>query len=72
MTGRPQVVRQQTTNTFSRCDASRGELQRLGRNAGGGAERGLGGCRSCGVVVVRLVVGTALGVAGSWFGVCGS
>ena len=53
-----------------RCDG-RGS-QRLGPNAGGGAERGLGGCWSSDVVVVRLVAGTASGVAGSWFGVCGS
>ena len=47
-------------------------FQRLGPNAGGGAERGTGRCWSRDVVVVRLVAGTASGVAGSWFGVCGS
>jgi hypothetical protein len=33
-------------------------FQRLGPNVGGGAEASLGGCWSCDVVVVRLVVGT--------------
>jgi hypothetical protein len=46
-------------------------FQRVGPTAGGGAERGLGGCWSCDVVVVRLVDGTALGVGGSWLGICG-
>jgi hypothetical protein len=41
--------------------------QRLGPNAGGGVER-----RTGGVTVLRLVAGTAFGVAGPWFGVCGS
>jgi hypothetical protein len=53
---------------LQRCDASR--FQRLRPNVEGGAERGLGG-RSSGVVVVRLVAGTALGFAGSRFGVSG-
>jgi hypothetical protein len=56
--------------TSSCCDLSR--FQRLGPNAGGGAERGLGACRSCEVVVVRLVAVAAPRLAGSWFGVCGS
>ena len=48
-------------------------FQRLGPNAGGGgAERGTGGRWSRDVVVVHLVLGTALGVVGSRFGVCGS
>ena len=46
-------------------DASGGGFQRLGPNAGGGAERSLGGCWSSDVMVVRLVAGTALGVAAS-------
>jgi hypothetical protein len=40
--------------------------QRLGPNAGGGAERGTARCRSSDVVVARLVAVTAF--AGSWFG----
>jgi hypothetical protein len=47
-------------------------FQRLGPNAGGGAERGRGRCRPGDVVVVRLVAGTGLGVAGSRFAICGS
>jgi hypothetical protein len=43
-----------------------GEVQRLGPNAGRGPECGAGRCWPCGIVVVRLVVGTA---AESWFGV---
>jgi hypothetical protein len=46
--------------------------QRLGPTARGGAVRGTGGCWSNGLVVVLLVVGTALGVPGSWFGIAGS
>jgi hypothetical protein len=46
-------------------------FQRLGPNAGGGAERGTGRCRFSDVVVVRLITGTALEVAGPWFGICG-
>src|SRR5215207_10103871 len=46
--------------------------QRLGPNPWGGAERDQGGCWLNGLVVVRLVAGIASGVAGAWFGVCGS
>jgi hypothetical protein len=46
-------------------------FQRLGPNAGGGAQHGTGGCRACDVVVVRGVARTAVGVAASWLGVCG-
>jgi hypothetical protein len=53
-----------------RCDGW--TFQRLGLNAGGGAERGSGRRLSCEVVVVRRVAGTAAEVAGSWFGVSGS
>ena len=47
-------------------------FQRLGPNAGGGAERGTYGCRSGGVVAVRPIGGNVLGAAGFWFGVSGS
>jgi hypothetical protein len=44
-----------------------------GPNAGRGAERGLGGCWSSDVMVVCLVAGRALGVAGCVLGVaCGT
>jgi hypothetical protein len=46
--------------------------QRLGPNAGGGAGRGLGGCRWCEVVAVGLVAGTVPRLPVSWFGVSGS
>ena len=39
-------------------------FQRLGPNAGGGAERGTYGCRSGGVVAVRPIGGNGLGAAG--------
>ena len=39
-------------------------FQRLGPNAGGGAERGTYGCRSGGVVAVRPIGGNVLGAAG--------
>jgi hypothetical protein len=48
--------------SLSFCAARPG--QRLGPNARGGAMRGLGGCWSNGLVVVRLVAGMA-GAAGS-------
>jgi hypothetical protein len=47
-------------------------FQRLGPNAGGGAKRGLSGCRSRDGVVICLVAGAALAAAGSMFGVWGS
>ena len=53
-----------------RCDSE--VFQRLGPNAGGGAKRGLGGCRSRDGVVLCLVAGAALAAAGSMFGVWGS
>jgi hypothetical protein len=67
-----QGVRQQDhRNTSSASWDREVRFQRLGPNAGGGAERGTGGCL-CDVVVVRLVAGIAAGVEGSWFGVCSS
>jgi hypothetical protein len=47
-------------------------VQRLGPNAGGGADRGTGRCWSREVGVVRVVAGMASWVAGSWVGVGGS
>ena len=46
-------------------------FQRLGPRAGGGAERGTGGCRSSDVVMVDAV-GTDWPLGGAWLGVCGS
>ena len=66
------TVRQQALRNTSPGVVMCGRFQRLGPNAGGGAERGSGRCLSCEVVVVRRVAGTAAGVAGSWFGVSGS
>jgi hypothetical protein len=42
----------------------RRRFQRLGPNAGGGAERGLGGCWSGDLVVVCRAAGTAAGWPG--------
>ena len=47
------------------------EVQRLGPDAGGGAERGTRRCWFGDVVVVRLVAATVLGVAASQFNVGG-
>jgi hypothetical protein len=65
-------VRQQVLRNSSPGVVMCGPFQRLGPNAGGGAERGSGRCLSCEVVVVRRVAGTAAGIAGSWFGVSSS
>ena len=70
--GTDQRVGRQTTETHLRRRGGReARFQRLGPTAGGGAERGLGGCWRGDVVVVRLVAGT-VAVAGFWLGVCGS
>jgi hypothetical protein len=70
--GTDQELGRQTTKHISGVVVGRdARFQRLGPNAGGGAERGMGGCWWGDVVVVCLVGGTALRVAGSWFGVCG-
>ena len=61
--------RKQTLSNTSRAWSWRG-FQRLGPNAGGGAELGLGGSWSCDLVRVFLLAGT-LGIVEPWFGTCG-